>query len=363
MYLLGTDINQDMINRAIIGEYSRWSFRDEPVVPIGQYFSLTDNNKMRINENIRDMVTFKRFNLIPDSYLSGLVVPGFQDLILCRNVLMYFRAEQSARVVDYLTRSLNTDGNLIVSPQEIGIVSNPELSLIRIGPLFIYTKKLAHNGISLKHDLLQSKKNNTGKTSNLYSDIFQNNKNQITISEPLDFLDLDIVTDDPGEINLSYISVGNNKKISTLSPLDSGKADTSDNISTMEDLIISYAGKGDYENASGWCDRMIAKDPLYPRSYLLKSAILEEQDLYPDAILSLRQALFADPDYLPAHLSLAGIFRKTGKDQEAYHHYEQSLMILNSMNEMEVLEESDGISALKMKELIQSIMGTISCDY
>ena len=38
-------------------------------------------------------------------------------------------------------------------------------------------------------------------------------------------------------------------------------------------------------------------------------------------------------------------------------------MILNSMNEMEVLEESDGISALKMKELIQSIMGTISCDH
>ena len=141
IFLIGTDINQDMINRAIKGEYSRWSFRNEPIVPTGQYFRIKSNNKLQINESIINMVRFEQSNLIPDSSLHYFIHPEFLDIILCRNLLMYFSPEQSTRVISYLIESLIPKGYLIVSPQEIGIITNPEVSLIRNESVFIFIKQ------------------------------------------------------------------------------------------------------------------------------------------------------------------------------------------------------------------------------
>jgi tetratricopeptide (TPR) repeat protein len=125
----------------------------------------------------------------------------------------------------------------------------------------------------------------------------------------------------------------------------------------MEILIRAYAGNGEYDKAIGWSDRLIAVDVLNPRPYLLKAAVLDEQGLYNQSLQALRQSLYAFPDYLPAHLAIAGIYNKTGKPDLARHHYELAIQFLESKDEDTILEETEGIPARKMKDMIQMLLG------
>ena len=362
IFLMGTDINQDMINRAIKGEYSRWSFRNEPIVPTGQYFRTKSNNKLQIDESIINMVRFEQSNLIPDSSLHYFIHPEFLDIILCRNLLMYFSPEQSTRVISYLTESLIPKGYLIVSPQEIGIVINPEVSLIRNGSVFIFIKKprkgpSIFEGFARIQDLTEYTHQMPDEPDIRPINTIPNETICYPINRPPDLPDLnspsgtDTSVEPPGVCpDPTY------EKTTHINLIDTDIENQEKKLEEMEDLVIKFAGRGDYKDAAGWCDRMIAKDPLYPRSYLLKSAVLEEQGFFSDAIISLRQALYANPDYLPAHLAIAGIYRNTGRADEARHHYEVAIHILNSIDDFVILDESEGIAAGKMKELINSIL-------
>ena len=124
----------------------------------------------------------------------------------------------------------------------------------------------------------------------------------------------------------------------------------------MEGAIRSYAGNGEYEKALGWSDRLIAIDVLNPRPYLLKAAVFDEQGLYEHSLQLLRQSLYASHDYLPAHLAIAGIYSKTGKPDLARHHYKLAIGILETKDEDIILEETEGIPAQKMKDMINQLL-------
>ncbi len=70
--------------------------------------------KMRAQPNIRSIVEFQRINLNEDSY----AVEGPFDLIFCRNVLIYFKAETKAAVIERLTRHLAPTGLLFLGHSE-----------------------------------------------------------------------------------------------------------------------------------------------------------------------------------------------------------------------------------------------------
>jgi chemotaxis protein methyltransferase CheR len=70
--------------------------------------------KVKMAPEVREVVRFERLNLVSDAYATG---PLF-DLILCRNVLIYFRADVRARVVDRLIGRLAPGGLLLLGHAE-----------------------------------------------------------------------------------------------------------------------------------------------------------------------------------------------------------------------------------------------------
>ena len=73
-----------------------------------------EEGRMRAQPNIRSLVEFRRLNLNDDRY----AVDGPFDLIFCRNVLIYFKAETKAAVIDRLTRHLSPAGLLFLGHSE-----------------------------------------------------------------------------------------------------------------------------------------------------------------------------------------------------------------------------------------------------
>ncbi|MCX5871475.1 MAG: chemotaxis protein CheR [Deltaproteobacteria bacterium] len=114
--ILGSDINQAALAKARRGRYGQWSFRMVPTALQQRYFQRM-GDEWALDERIRRMVTFRAGNLI------GEPSPGGEwrdmDLILCRNVFIYFAVNAVTAVADKLSAALSEGGYLLTGHTEL----------------------------------------------------------------------------------------------------------------------------------------------------------------------------------------------------------------------------------------------------
>ena len=111
--LLGTDISDSAVAQASYGSYNKFEVsRGLEPQKLRKYFDET-GDKWRINDQIRIMVQFKKLNLMKP--FSDI---GKFDIILCRNVMIYFTMEDRKKIYTNLARALEPDGYLLIGSTE-----------------------------------------------------------------------------------------------------------------------------------------------------------------------------------------------------------------------------------------------------
>lgn len=115
--ILATDINPRSLETARIGVYGTWSFRHVPPLVQSVYFTQTDTKRFEIQPRLRSWLRFEEFNLM-DAGSAWDRVAGM-DLILCRNVLIYFSESAVRSVASRLRSSLVDGGWLVLAPSEM----------------------------------------------------------------------------------------------------------------------------------------------------------------------------------------------------------------------------------------------------
>ena len=88
--IVATDIDSTILKRASLGEYVQAEMKNIDEDYRKKYFKL-EKDKYIINNNIKSMVTFKKHDLILDNYEKDF------DLIVCRNVIIYFKNDVKMR--------------------------------------------------------------------------------------------------------------------------------------------------------------------------------------------------------------------------------------------------------------------------
>ncbi len=109
--LLATDISPDILLRAGEGLYEPQRLTELPDPLLEQYFTAEGKN-YRLHKTIRRMVHFKRHNIMTDTEYPEA------DLILCRNVLIYFSREEQERIIGHFARVLPAGGFLVLGRSE-----------------------------------------------------------------------------------------------------------------------------------------------------------------------------------------------------------------------------------------------------
>jgi chemotaxis protein methyltransferase CheR len=109
--IVATDIDSTILVKAKEGEYTDNEMKNVKPEYLNKYFKLV-NNKYKINESIKNMVTFKKHDLILDSY------EGNFDIILCRNVVIYFNTDVKNEIYRKFSKSLKPGGLLFVGATE-----------------------------------------------------------------------------------------------------------------------------------------------------------------------------------------------------------------------------------------------------
>jgi len=109
--ILATDISPDALARARVGSYRARSVRDLDPAMRARHLR-ADGEELVVGERLREVVTFARHNLIRDPFPPLGEAPF--DLILCRNVLIYFDAATVGRVLTSLEQALASTGTLVL---------------------------------------------------------------------------------------------------------------------------------------------------------------------------------------------------------------------------------------------------------
>lgn len=116
--IIATDIDKKVLEKASIGLYNEKSLRAVPKEYIKKYFTKITDNTYQILDSIKACVEFKQHDLLKDKY------PPKCDLIVCRNVLIYFTDDAKEKIYANFHHSLKQDAILFVGSTEQIIQAN-----------------------------------------------------------------------------------------------------------------------------------------------------------------------------------------------------------------------------------------------
>ena len=122
--ILATDVSRPRLDAARRGRYTRWSMRASSAARVARWFTPRGAH-FHIAPEIQAPVEFAVLNLVADEYPSANPATMNQDVVFCRNVLIYFDMETVARIATRLLASLAPDGWLFLGasdPLLVGLV-------------------------------------------------------------------------------------------------------------------------------------------------------------------------------------------------------------------------------------------------
>jgi chemotaxis protein methyltransferase CheR len=113
--IFASDISQRVLQVARRGVYTASSFRCTEPAYRERYFEPVDAGSSRIVEPVRRLVSFGQLNLLAPEQWTIL---GQFDVVLCRNVMIYFNAEGKRKMVEHFHRKLDDGGFLLLGHAE-----------------------------------------------------------------------------------------------------------------------------------------------------------------------------------------------------------------------------------------------------
>ena len=113
--IIGSDINTRALAEAVEGDYGPRALMKLPPEVIERYFEPEHHGARRIIQDLRESVIYTPANLID---VATLVPQGKFDVIMCRNVLIYFDDAARATALKNLHDSLLPGGFLILGHTE-----------------------------------------------------------------------------------------------------------------------------------------------------------------------------------------------------------------------------------------------------
>lgn len=130
--ILATDIDRAILERAKVGIYTDRSIKDVPKEQLSKYFN-KEQMGYQVKDEIKRLITFKQQNLLADRFDTNF------DLIVCRNVMIYFTEEAKHDLYHKFRQALRSDGVLFVGSTEQ--IFNPAEYCFETEDTFFYKKK------------------------------------------------------------------------------------------------------------------------------------------------------------------------------------------------------------------------------
>ncbi len=331
--ILATDINPRFMLTAIQGTYSPRSFRGVPTAVRETNFLKHAEDRYEVRAPIRRLVTFSYLNLVEDSYPSMLTNTQAIDIILCRNVLMYFTPETAQAVADRLYRSLAHGGVLIVAPSETSDTLFARFAAVTLPDCLFYEKRSDEHAASMAcADATHPHANDVASASWPAA--------QPALGEAAPKHRIPVTGVPPQRPDAGTPGGG---QLETVTQLQ---------------MAQLQANRGDLGAALASCEEALTANALNTAAHFLQAAILQERGELEGAVAALKRALYLDPAHVLAHFALGNLMRRLGKLKESEKHFANAIQLLRALPLQEVVAETDGMTAGHLQAVVSAATGS-----
>lgn len=350
--ILGTDINRVALDTAREATYGEWSFRGVPDQLRRRYFAKV-GRRYRLDVDIASMVRFRPLNLVDDRYPSVESGTEAMDLILCRNVLIYFRPATIDAVVERLEAALAPSGWLIAGHAESPMPVFRRLFDVHELPMAVlYRKRVGRVARSL-----------VAEAPNPWL--------PVEPEEPADARQLFVLPTPPAPPAPSApqppIAVANASPPDVIAgaagqfaqgdrdgalavlhqAADADPADARPLVAAARLL----AGAVQYEAAEHVIRMALARDAVCAPAHYVHALILEGLGRVGEAYEALRRTAYLDPTYVLAYFSLASLLDTMGQSARARKSLDRVVELLDTADDEHVIDEHEGLTAGRLREL------------
>jgi chemotaxis protein methyltransferase CheR len=302
--ILGTDINREFLARAREGRFGRWALRETPEEVKAACF-VREGKEWLLGPEYRGLVTFQQHNLMSEQLpLTGTAI---FDLILCRNVMIYFGAETMRATVARLFDCLAAGGWLLVGHAE------PNAEQFRA-----FRTVLFKSGVTLYQ------KPASGKTVSVQGAPAPPAAEPPEPAQP----------PAPWRANARTVA-----KTTRPRPAEPSVA-----------RARQMADRGEWDAAAAQCRKLIEADRLNAAAHFTLGLILEHAGSKEEAERSLRRSIYLDRGFLLAHYHLAVLLQRSGASADARRTFARVLELAAKQPPEKPLEGGDGITAGELAE-------------
>ena len=381
-HILATDIARPRLAAAQRGRYTRWALRGVSDERIARWFT-RNGNYYDLAPAIRETVEFRAFNLVVDAYPTANTDELF-DLVLCRNVMIYFDLPTVARIAEGLLATLAPDGWLVLG------ASDPPLAHLVACESIMTPSGMAYRRAGTRTDARPLPPGGTFGTELPATAA----PSRATLVDP----------------HLPWISpaAGSETPSSPTVPLGGGDGAAVANITSRRDdshgdstaqasaqattpdaspeaLDAAYR-RADYQGAEAVAMRMLAdaaeigasvwityiravanqgrlpeagelnaraleRYPLDAELHYLHATLLMEAGWFSDAAAAARRSIYLDRKLTMGHILLGEALSRSGEQAVARNAFANALRLLEHAGASEIVRAADGITVSRLRQI------------
>jgi chemotaxis protein methyltransferase CheR len=344
--ILATDINAQFLRKAEAGIYGDWSFRDCGPELRERFFTPVGDRRYRVHRELREMITFAELNLAQESLSSSGIDTRALDLILCRNLLIYFTSEHAQRLIGNLRESLVDDGWLVVSPSECSQALFTGFTPVNCPGSILYRKRESQLVRGPAPDPALSEIEVANMLAREVAPA------RVPAVPPSAAARADADAADIRAAEAAYFRGEYAKAAQHLRSLVTTAVDTPGKLRALGLLTRALANQGVLDEALDACERWIALDKLDAAAHYLDAMVLQELGERARARAALQRAVYLQPEFALAHFALGNHARAEARPAEARRHFDNASRLLAAMQAEDAVPESEGLTAGRLREII-----------
>jgi chemotaxis protein methyltransferase CheR len=288
--IIGTDLNTKALEKARRGVYTARAVRNVEGRLLDEHF-VRDGKTLALSEKIKKRVKFEFGNLTQTPMPST----GPQDIVFCKNVAIYFRADVTRKLIKGLHDTLSSDGYLLLGHAETLWQMSEGFTLVEHDRAFCYRKS--------SHTVVVPTFRSAAPVP------------------PMVRLKADTTyAPDQYDVCLAAFRAGD---------WDAAEAAITALVNASPTFVPGllllgglYVHRGRFEDAIGQAETVLRLSDLEARAHLLLGMIAARRHRHDEALQSLRRALYLDDSLALGHFWLGNLYRERGDVARACHEYE-----------------------------------------
>jgi chemotaxis protein methyltransferase CheR len=348
-----SDLNLAAIEKARRGIYSEWSFRSVEPETRDRYFRRTSAG-WSVNEAVRARVQFYHGNFLDRGSIADMVEFHNLDLIVCRNVFIYFHPDAVRVALKHFEHALRPGGFLLLGHAE-GFGSEPPGLSARPHPDAMVYQKVEKTGVSraaVESKAVAATPDTGGRATSGRAPAKQavwESASRAT-EELLEKLSK----------AQAFLRSGECERAVELAAQVVEREPA--NRDALLILAQGCANLGRYPEAESWSRQSLARDPMSVAPHLLLAQLAEHQGDLEEARRLYRKIIYLAPSHAGSYLELAALYDRQNDPQRALKTRRTALHLLQLMPPDSAIEPYVQMTARELvrhtEDLIRQTGGT-----